>query len=192
MLSPAIVHSWLNQFEKKQSYLSDPLAQLVEQLKAAEKAGDETTARELVGRLPPLCDAFGSFESAEILEAGETRVECGIALIGLIDRTIEENKPSLLKDAAQLFREAAFHYRGHRHQLAVSEWMLGHVLWQLSGKANGAIEAWKHSIDLFSDLAESFLPAKADEQWYQQSLKTMKESLKEAIKAGGVPLGINP
>lgn len=106
------------------------------------------------------------------MEAAEALVECGYAAYQLGNS----------EEAVRLLQTAIKKYHVARHQIAMTEWMLGCVMWSMPRTRDEAFLKLRSSIDRFEFLAghESFGPEHTP--WYQERCSDMRITLGELVK----------
>jgi tetratricopeptide (TPR) repeat protein len=128
---------WLNAFDN--SHLRSAVRERLERLRSMRSSAQETTT-EIESLLKDSQKSGDPWEYPEVL---------------VHSANIEYNNRRL-NTARGLLRDAVRAYDGHFHRLAVAQWMLGFIEWELMENA-AATENWRYAREGFSFMAE----------WYQ-------------------------
>ena len=164
-----MAYGWLNKFEKNQTYISLPNKQLLIHVDNALADRDSDKISWIIDRLLHI-----SLVCENDMELAEIILECARAfyLIGN------------LQDSIRLFSEASAKYRSHAHQFAISQWMLGYVLWKIPGRFDDAIRAWQRSRQKIKELSDYYSSHSEGAAWYLSTYDEMEFSIQAAIWMG--------
>ena len=168
------VFSWLNYYEPSQ--LGQPLIILARQLQEAAKNNNLQSTQELIEKITGISDLNYPDSKSNSGEIAESRLNCAVALYQI------HRYPESLK----YIREASSRYIGHKHKLAVVEWMLGCLYWNIEGCDDDALSTWGRSIDLFQNLYDHTQNGKRANQykeWLQVQRSFMDKKLIEKKKS---------
>jgi tetratricopeptide (TPR) repeat protein len=115
-----------------------------------------------------------SHKLSDNMEAAEALAECGYAAYHLGNA----------EDAVRYFRQAIKKYNTPRHQIAMTEWMLGWVQWHTPGSRDQGFVALRDSIDKFDFLGEHPAFGREGVGWYRDRCKEMRDTLEWLIQSG--------
>ncbi len=157
-------YQWLNL--DFQSALRPPMRILRQELHKRLEQGDIVRARQLIDRMSALGTLYqDSDEKAEVM------VECGRAYYFLDEFT----------RAVPFLQDASRYYHARQHNLAVTLWMNGWVMWQMKSHQEEAVDAWQRSYNIFKSLAGSYDSLQKKTTWYTQRCTEMQASIAEAV-----------
>jgi SOS-response transcriptional repressor LexA len=184
-------YSWLNKFEP--TNLGSAMQVLVSQMNEAVQAQNVSQAWSIFQRLKASAP-----EIENELELAETLVESARAIfkIGITGKK-PDTQVDPLEEAANLLETAVEHYSARPHQLAVTQWMLGYVLWSKPVYDNRWVTAWQESLETFTELAQrkpiSYRKLSAKEiLWYQTMIPKFQEELRLLNESDYLPATPEP
>jgi tetratricopeptide (TPR) repeat protein len=166
------VYSWLNHFEEG-NYLSVPVDRLITHMKEAIADSNNLLVRHHINILQPVNEMINIRSPKAAIEKAEIHVECGRAFFLLGDLT----------EALNEFRKSVSIYKcQHPHNTAVTNWMLGCVLWERA-KVSEAISIWKRSFDQFGNIGRNSV----HHDWYEDKISGLQNALNDAIDKARIP-----
>ena len=163
-----IYQDWLTPFEDDKSCLEPAPRQLIQEMNLALDVEEFCKVWKLLDRLLAV-----SYSSKGINECAEIHLWCARVQYLMCN----------LKEAARLYREVISRCPPKDHMLAVAQWLLGYVLWQMPGEKEDAITSWERSKATFEAILRDhrFLPT-AKRNWYTARKDEVKAHLAEAIE----------
>ncbi len=141
---------------------------LAKQLLEQVECGQFGEARQIIGRM----DTFARNQSQDM--RGVTNIRAGMALwqMGNLNTAIER------------FLDAAVCYKGiYQHQEAFTNWMLGILEWEETGKEGYAIKRWERACELFEWLEQRADQRNQQDQrkWYKETRDRMRRMLMRRV-----------
>lgn len=168
------VYRWLTEFQP--SKLSPPAVQLRDQMVEALDCHHDAEAWRLIERFIWISQSRGTNE-----EIAEANIEAALAYYRM----------KYYSKAEKYLFDAVNKYMPHDHRLAVSLWMLGHVLWRFPDRQDEAIVRWQDSCDGFKRLSQSFGSNPTGSAWYAQRCQEMNEAIAQTIANQRLPIEIH-
>ncbi|MFZ6031272.1 MAG: S24 family peptidase [Chloroflexota bacterium] len=150
------------------SHLAPSTSGLILRLIGEIKAGAMQNAWQTIKLLENI-----SLKLSDNMEAAETLVESGYASYHLGN----------YDNATRCFRQAIKKYNTPRHQIAMTEWMLGWVQWHVPGSRDQGFVALRNSIDKFEFLGEHAAFGREGVAWYRQRCQDMRDTLEGLIQS---------
>jgi hypothetical protein len=157
-------YSWLYQFDKVDSFLSESAKLYEIPLQQALSENDFSNLDGLIGQILSLAQT-----STKVLEIAEIYLLC--ALVFYVQAEMEKT--------LQMLDEASPLYKTDPHKYGVVQWLKGCTCWKIKQKQAEALRFWQLSLDTFERQKFQNRMNKQVTDWYRIQCERMRQSFKE-------------
>lgn len=157
-------YSWLYQFDKVDSFLSESAKLYEIPIQQALSNNDFSNLDGLVNQILTIAKT-----STKIWEIGEIYLLCARVYYAQVE----------LEKALQMLNEASLLYKSDAHKYGVVQWMKGCAYWKIKHKQPEALRFWQLGLDTFERQKLKNRMNKQVTDWYRVQCEKMRQSFRE-------------